>query len=124
MYKTAEERIQSLERLVEKQAFHLRLLHDLVRDETQFAVYHDILASNMSERSYKRLQNLTRHYEMKLCNGETVTLRNFLYELKRILGEDDTTSYVANIAELVPRWLGSSGGIGFSSALYEEFYLK
>ena len=61
---------------------------------------------------------------MKLFNGETVTLRNFLYEFKRILGEDDTTSYVANIAELVPHWLGSSSGIGFSPALYEEFYLK
>lgn len=123
MYKTAEERIQHLERLVEKQAFHLRLLHDLVRNEVQYAVYHDILASNMSERSYKRLQNLTRHYEIRLSNGEMVTLRNFLYEFKTILGEDDTTSYVANISALVPRWLGNSGGIGFSPALYEAFYL-
>lgn len=124
MYKTNEERIQHLEKLVEKQAFQLRLLHDLVRDQAQYAVYHDIIASNMSERSYKRLQNLTRHYERKLELGDPITLNQFLYDFKRILGEDDTNSYVADISALIPRWLGSSSGLGFSPPLYAAFYLS
>ena len=125
MYKTPEERILQLEMLVEKQAFQIRLLHDLVRDQAQYATYHDVLASNMSEHTYRRLQNLTRHYEMRLLNGESVTLGNFLHEFKRILGEDTTMPYVTDITNLVPRWLAGSGNsFGFSPALYEAFYLK
>lgn len=124
MYKTPEERIEQLEKLVEKQAFQLRLLHDLVRDQAQYATYHEILASNMSERSYRRLQNLTRHFEMKLLRDEPVTLGQFLSEFKRILNEDDTMPYVSDITNLVPRWLGGAGNsFGFSPALYEAFYL-
>lgn len=125
MFRTTEERLTFLENLAEKQAFQLKLLHSLVRDQTQFCIYHHILASNMSERSFKRLQHFTKSAEEKLLDGEPVTLQHFISDFKRILSEDDTTTYVADLSNLIPHWLeNSSRNLGFSQPLYEHFYAK
>ena len=123
MYKSEQERLQQLEATVEKQGFQIYLLQHLAMDNKHYAIYFDILSSNMTKQTFEALRALTLRYEDELLETGYVSMSTFLYEFSRLL-MSDAPMLAANLAPFMPRWLGGvDGGFGFSKALYEDFYV-
>lgn len=123
MYQTVEERLLYLEKLVEKQAFQIRLLQSLVDNPLQNKLNQQVISSGMSERCYEKLRVLTYYYDQKLQEGDHVTLTDFIVDFEKTLVEDGVVVSNSFIAEFIPKWLnGTMGSKGHSPQLHGHFY--
>lgn len=111
---TVEERLDNLEKKVEKQAFQLRLVQQLAADYDRFGLFDQVLAYDLSEKQYQELRELTSQYTDKIKNGEEVSLHNFTEEFKRILKDIEKE---VDFEKFISLWLkGPEEGFGFSKA--------
>ena len=121
MFRTVEERLQMLERTVERQAFQIELLQAMTGQDN--TLYQLILSSNMDRTCFFALRNMTTTYENKVSQGHTVALHEFIASFERILHQYDVKLQSAALADLIPAWLRGSNGInGFSPLLHKHFY--
>ncbi|RCK11089.1 hypothetical protein DT075_21180 [Bacillus licheniformis] len=117
---TVEERLNNLEKQVEKQAFQLRLVQKLAADYDMFGLFDQILAYDLNEEQYQNLRDLTREYEDKVKNGEKVSLEEFTEKFKNILKNTEKEVY---FDKFIPIWLkGPAEGFGFSKTLHSHFF--
>ena len=117
---TVEERLDNLEKKVEKQAFQLRLVQQLAADYDRFGLFDQVLAYDLSEKQYQELRELTSQYTYKIKNGEEVSLHNFTEEFKRILKDIEKE---VDFEKFISLWLkGPEEGFGFSKALHNHFF--
>ena len=123
MYKTAEERLTKLEQVIEKQAFHIKLLQQILVEPHKTKLYNAIINANMDESTFHKLRQLTKDYELKLEQQLPLSFGEFLRDFEIILTKNVPTYPKADLASLVPIWLGGSGNcIGFSQSLHDHFY--
>ena len=117
---TVEERLDNLEKKVEKQAFQLRLVQQLAADYDRFGLFDQVIAYDLNEDQYQGLRKLTSEQAEKLKNGEQVSLEEFSKEFKNILKD---TEKEVDFDKFISIWLkGPADGFGFSKALHNHFF--
>ncbi len=123
MYKTAEQRISKLEWVIEKQAFHIKLLQQILIDPVKLKLNNALINADLDESAFHQLRHLTKDYELRLKQMQPVSFGDFLREFEMILHKNGSTHTKADLASLVPIWLGGSSDCpGFSKPLHELFY--
>ncbi|MEO4052586.1 hypothetical protein AAFN87_03950 [Solibacillus sp. CAU 1738] len=123
MFKTVEERLTELEFLVEKQAFQIRLLQNIIVDPNKLKLYNAILNTNMRESTFHALRKLTKDYELCLEQDLPISFGDFLRDFEKILTKDCKVKSKPDLSSLVPLWLGgSSECTGYSKKLHAHFY--
>lgn len=118
-----ESRISKLEKLVEKQAFQIKVLQKLSADYDMFGVFDQVLSYDLNENEYNRLREITVDYSKRIDNGIVITLEQFSDEMKIILKEKLDNKF--ELEKFISIWLnGPNGGFGFSKKLYNHLYKK
>lgn len=117
-----EERLKRLEKLVEKQSFHIFLLQHLAMDNAKYGLYYDIISTDMSEQTFNMLRELTKQYEDELSRKGSVSMSDFVHQFSKILMVDSPW-LIGDMSSFIPHWLGGvNDGFGFSKKLYDYFY--
>jgi hypothetical protein len=123
MYRTTDERIEFLEKEMNRQAFQIKLLHAIIQNKEKAGLYELIVQFKLTENSYDSLKHLTSKYEEQLQDGFTVTLSSFIKEVETIFARNDEAIYFHDLSHFIPRWLGGvNGEAGFSPILHKHFY--
>lgn len=123
MYRTIEERLTAMEKRIEMQAFHIKLLQKLVLDKDKYQLFQTIISLNIDEHTFNRLLKLTSQFEQKLQCDESISLSQFIHAFSAVLENDGIVITKVELAELIPKWLYSpTGSFGYSKALHEHFY--
>lgn len=123
MYKTTEERLTKLEKIIEKQAFHIKLLQQIIIDQQQLKLYNAIINADMDESTFHKLRQLTKDYELRLEQLLPLSFGDFLRDFEHILMNNVSRNHKPDLSSLVPLWLGGGNeSLGFSKRLHEHFY--
>ncbi|WP_332645405.1 hypothetical protein [Lysinibacillus sp. 54212] len=123
MYRTTEERLAAMEKKIEMQAFHIKLLQKLVLDSDKYQLFQIIISTNMNEDTFHKLRVLTRQFEQKLQLHESITLSQYIQAFSAVLNNDGIAISKVELAEIIPKWLYSpKGNFGYSKILHEHFY--
>lgn len=123
MYKTAEQRITKLEWVIEKQAFHIKLLQQILVDPLKLKLNNAIINADLDEATFHKLRQITKDYELRLEQMLPISFGEFLRDFEKIIAKNSSTHHKADLASLVPLWLGGSSDCpGFSKSLHEFFY--
>ncbi len=123
MYRTTDERIEFLEKEMNRQAFQIKLLHAVIQNKEKAGLYEMIVQLKLTENSYLSLKKLTSKYEEQLQDEFPVTLSSFIKDVEAIFMRNDESIYFHDLSNFIPRWLGGvNGEPGFSPILHKHFY--
>ena len=122
MYRTVEDRLTYLEQQMERQAFQIELLQQVIAHSNENKLYQLIISSNMSRDCYNKLKAYTIDLERHVANGKAVALQEYISTFERILKDHHVYMNTGDLAEFIPKWLSSLNSPGFSPTLHKHFY--
>lgn len=112
-------KLEQLEKRVEKLEFHKKLLQQLAMNYEKYSLYDVIISYDLDQQTYERLSAVTRDYLNRLDEGIPISLEQF--ELDFSIAARDLK--LLSVEQFVKVWLkGTRRGNGMSERLAKHFW--